>query len=155
MDKPKWTERTVALSELKPNPRNPRTITEEQFRKLKKSLNDTGYHGRILVDPALNILGGHMRLLALRELGWKEVPVLVSDRDLTEDEKKRITIQDNLSFGEWDYDILSAEHDPEDLTYWGFPERLLDQAKGDIEEAEEPEEKEKESKVCPHCGKEI
>lgn len=151
MDKPVWSERTVSIAELKPNPHNPRTITGEQYRKLKKSLAETGYHGRLLVDKDLNVLGGHMRLRALIELGYKEVPVLVADRELTVMEKNRISVQDNLEFGNWDLDLLSAQIDPDDLLHWGFPEKLV----GSIDEIpdEEPEkDEEKQEKVCPHCG---
>lgn len=156
MEKPIWTEKTVDIASLKPNPHNPRTITEEQFRKLKKSLAETGYHGRLLCDPNLNVLGGHMRLRALKELGVREIPVLVSSRELTEGEKLRISIQDNIEFGAWDIDLLSAQVDAEDLNYWGFPEKLL----GTIEEVgtddkPEAEEKDRALRVCPHCGGDI
>ena len=151
MEKPVWTERNVSVAELKPNPHNPRTITEEQYRKLKKSLAETGYHGRLLVDKDLNVLGGHMRLRALKELGYKEVPVLVADRELTDAEKKRITVQDNLEFGAWDMDVLSAQVDVEDLIYWGMPEKMIMTAEH-MPDLDKEDMEEKEPKKCPHCG---
>lgn len=151
MAKPVWSEQTASLAVLKPNPNNPRTITEEQYRKLKKSLAETGYHGRLLCDNEFNVLGGHMRLRALKELGYKEIQVLVADRTLTDQEKLRITIQDNLEFGAWDIDQLSAQVDVEDLLYWGFPERLTGQIE-EIGDEEEKEIEERDPKKCPHCG---
>ena len=62
-----------------------------------------------------------MRLKALQELKYKEIPdewVKRAD-ELTEEEKKRFIIADNVGFGEWDMDILANEWDENDLSEWG------------------------------------
>lgn len=120
-----WVEKTVDVKTLKPYERNPRRISKEAFEKLKASLRDNGYHQRILCTSDGLVIGGHMRIKALTEIGVKQVPVLVPDRELTEEEFRRILVQDNLSFGEFDLDILSADFEVPELLEWGFPEALL------------------------------
>jgi hypothetical protein len=71
-----------------------------------------------------------MRYLALKEMGWKEIPdewVKIAD-ELTPDEKRRFIIADNVSGGEWDYEDLAANWDPIELENWGLelPEKNND-----------------------------
>ena len=122
----KWTEKLVKVSDLKPFERNPRSITSEQFNKLKKAIEETGYHSRIKATRDLKIVGGHQRQKALQELGIHEIEVLMPDRDLTEDEFRRILIQDNVAFGSFDFDILSADFEMRELIDWGMPPNMLD-----------------------------
>ena len=143
-----WREHIVAVDQLKPFEQNPRTITDEAFKTLKKSLKETGYHQRILATPDLRIIGGHMRIKALQELGIKNVVILTPDRPLTDEEFKRILIQDNWLAGKFDMDILASEFDLKALTDFGLPEKMftgLAPAEG--------EAKAKKPKPCPHCGK--
>jgi DNA modification methylase len=60
-----------------------------------------------------------MRLKALNELKYKEVPVIVAD-EWTEEQKHEFLIKDNVGFGEWDWDILANEWDTEKLEDWGL-----------------------------------
>lgn len=120
-----WTEQVVPVAKLKPYERNPRRISEKAFEKLKASLAESGYHQRITVNADLGVVGGHMRIRALKELGIREVPVLVPDRNLTEAEFRRILIQDNLPFGEFDFDELANGFDIDELVEWGFNEDQL------------------------------
>lgn len=76
----------------------------------------------IIIDEDGMILGGNMRFKALKELGYKEVPDEWVKRysELTEDEKQRFIIADNIGFGEYDWDILANEWDKNDLIEWGL-----------------------------------
>jgi len=65
------------------------------------------------------VLGGNMRLKACKEAGLKEVPIIFAD-DLTEDEQRQFIIKDNVGFGEWDWDMLANEWEPEELETWGL-----------------------------------
>ena len=49
------------------------------------------------------VLGGNMRLKAMKEAGWKEVPVEIVDWD--EDKQRQFIIKDNVGFGEWDWEM--------------------------------------------------
>jgi site-specific DNA-methyltransferase (adenine-specific) len=48
-----WTETTAALKDLKLYDKNPRRITKEAFAKLKQSIEQDGFHQRILCTPDL------------------------------------------------------------------------------------------------------
>jgi hypothetical protein len=60
-----------------------------------------------------------MRLKALKELKYKEVPIIVAD-EWTEEQKHEFLIKDNVGFGEWDWDMLANEWDTEKLEDWGL-----------------------------------
>ena len=76
----------------------------------------------IIVDSNNVILAGNMRYKALLELGYKQVPdeyVRKAD-ELTEDEKRRFIIADNVGFGQWDFEVLAVDWDSEELADWGL-----------------------------------
>src|SRR5690606_24155874 len=68
------------------------------------------------------VLGGNMRLKALKELGYKEIPKewVKNADDLTEDEQRQFIIKDNVGFGEHDWEMLQAEWDLSELEEWGL-----------------------------------
>jgi len=114
--------RSVKLSDIKSNPNNPRIIKDDKFRKLVKSIQEFPKMLEIrpvVVNADMIVLGGNMRLKACKEAGLKEVPVIFAD-DLTEDEQKQFIIKDNVGFGEWDWDMLANEWEPELLESWGL-----------------------------------
>ena len=67
------------IGELKPDPANPRLHSKKQIRQIANSIETFGFNVPVLVDAALNVIAGHGRLLACRELGWTEVPTLSLD----------------------------------------------------------------------------
>ena len=116
----------VKISDLKPNPKNPRIIKDGKFQKLVKSIQEFPdmLNKRPLVvftdvDNKYVVLGGNMRLKACKEIGLKEIPIIVAD-EWTEEQKNEFLIKDNVGFGEWDWDILANEWDTEKLTDWGL-----------------------------------
>jgi hypothetical protein len=115
----------MKLSDIKQNPNNPRIIKDDKFQKLVNSIKDFPKMMtlRPMVINADNIvLGGNMRLKALKELKYKEIPdewVKRAD-DLSEEETRRFIIADNVGFGEHDWEILSNEWDMEELSEWGL-----------------------------------
>jgi ParB-like chromosome segregation protein Spo0J len=114
--------KNVKLSEVKSNPNNPRIIKDDKFTKLVKSIKEFPKMLEIrpiVVNADMIVLGGNMRLKACKEAGLKEVPVIFAD-DLTEDEQKQFIIKDNVGFGEWDWDMLANEWEPELLESWGL-----------------------------------
>jgi hypothetical protein len=114
--------RNVKLSEVKSNPNNPRIIKDDKFTKLVKSIKEFPKMLEIrpiVVNADMIVLGGNMRLKACKEAGLKEVPVIFAN-DLTEEEQKQFIIKDNVGFGEWDWDILANEWEPELLEDWGL-----------------------------------
>jgi len=114
--------KTVKISEIKPNPNNPRLIKDEKFAKLVKSIK--GFPEMleirpIVVNSDMIVLGGNMRLKACKEAGLKEIPVIFAD-DLTEEQQREFIIKDNVGFGEWDWEMIANEWDPEQLDDWGL-----------------------------------
>jgi DNA modification methylase len=130
------------LSEIKPNPNNPRVIKDHKFAQLVKSIQDFPEMLQIrpiVVNAEMVVLGGNMRLKACKEAGLKEVPVIFAD-SLTEDQQKEFIIKDNVGFGEWDWDQLANEWDAEELSEWGldvpsFDSEVLEAEEDDFNEA--------------------
>ena len=123
-----WTSKTIQILELKEYEHNPRRIGKKEFEKLVSSIREDGYHQRIIVNQDNVIIGGHQRKKALLEAGLKEtdtVEVLIPDRNLTPEELDRINIRDNLSFGEYDIDILANRFDADTLVDFGMSGDLL------------------------------
>ena len=112
----------VKISDIKTNPKNPRLIKDDKFRKLVKSIQEFPQMLElrpIVVDENNIVLGGNMRLKACVEVGLKEVYIVKAD-DLTEQQKDEFIVKDNVGFGEWDWDILANEWDTEKLQDWGL-----------------------------------
>jgi DNA modification methylase len=111
----------VKISDIKINPENPRTIKDENFAKLVKSIQDFPEMLEIrpiVVNSDMMVLGGNMRLKACKEAGLKEVVIIVAD-NLSEDQQKEFLIKDNVSGGDWDFDLLS-DWDADQLDEWGL-----------------------------------
>jgi hypothetical protein len=116
----------VKISEVKPNPKNPRIIKDGKFQKLVTSIKEFPdmLNKRPLivftdVDDKYVVLGGNMRLKACKEIGLKEIPIIVAD-EWTEEQKNEFLIKDNVGFGEWDWDSLANEWDIEKLNDWAL-----------------------------------
>lgn len=112
----------VKISEVKTNPKNPRLIKDDKFRKLVKSIQEFPQMLElrpIVVDENNIVLGGNMRLKACKEAGMKEV-YIVKAENLTELQKDEFIVKDNVGFGEWDWDILANEWESELLNDWGL-----------------------------------
>lgn len=116
----------VPISQIKPNPKNPRVIKDDKFKKLCKSIDEFPQmlEKRPLVcftdvDGKFVVLGGNMRLKASKEVGLKELPILLAD-DWTEEQKNEFLIKDNVGFGEWDWDELQSDWDVVQLEDWGL-----------------------------------
>ena len=116
----------VKISEVKPNPKNPRIIKDGKFQKLVKSIQEFPdmLNKRPLVtftdvDGKYVVLGGNMRLKACKEIGLKEIPIIIAD-EWTEEQKNEFLIKDNVGFGEWDWDQLANEWNAELLNDWGL-----------------------------------
>ena len=118
--------KVVKITQVKPNPKNPRIIKDGKFQKLVKSIQEFPdmLNKRPLVvftdvDNKYVVLGGNMRLKACKEIGLKEIPIIVAD-EWTEEQKNEFLIKDNVGFGEWDWDSLANEWDVEKLDDWGL-----------------------------------
>src|SRR6266511_4200744 len=96
----------VPIDELRPDPANPRRISEQQLEALTRSLQQYGF-----VQPVLarredkTVIGGHQRLLAARRLGYKALPVIFLD--LTLEQARVLNLGLNKISGDWDQELLA------------------------------------------------
>jgi hypothetical protein len=111
----------IPISKVRPNEDNPRYIKEEKFKKLVQSLKDFPEMAKarpIVVNKEMVALGGNMRLKAMQEAGWSEVPVKIVD--WSEEKQREFIIKDNVGFGEWDWDELANTWNSVELEEWGM-----------------------------------
>lgn len=133
----------VSITNIKPNPSNPRLIKDDKFKKLVQSLKDFPEMANvrpIVVNQDMVILGGNMRFKAMKEAKWKEIPVEVVDWD--EAKQREFIIKDNVGFGEWDWDDLANNWVAEELDKWGLdvPQFEAEQLEAEEDDYEIPDE---------------
>jgi hypothetical protein len=112
----------VSIEEVKMNPKNPRTIKDDKFKKLVKSIKEFPEMLEvrpIVVDDDMIVLGGNMRLKACISAGLKEVPI-IRFSNLSEEKKKEFIVKDNVGYGEWDFELLLQDWEKDDLIEWGL-----------------------------------
>lgn len=116
----------VDIKQVKTNPKNPRVIKDDKFKKLVNSIQEFPdmLNKRPLVcftdtDGKYVVLGGNMRLKACNELKLTEIPIILAD-EWSDEQKDEFLIKDNVGFGEWDWDDLANEWDAEKLDEWGL-----------------------------------
>jgi ParB-like chromosome segregation protein Spo0J len=117
----------VKTKDIIANENNPRILKDDKFKKLVQSIKDFPEMLEIrpiVVNNEMMILGGNMRLKAIEEIGLKEVPIIKAE-NLTEQQQREFLIKDNVGFGEWDWDALANDWNPEELNQWGLDVPLL------------------------------
>ena len=113
------------ISEIKLLENNPRTISDRQFKilctSIKKNIDYFEARPLILSDRTgeLVVIAGNQRYKAAEHLGLKEVPTYLM-KNLTEETEREIVIRDNISNGDWDFDLLANEWDTDELEDWGL-----------------------------------
>ena len=103
------TIETLPLTNLKGFPANSRTHSKAQIAQVIKSIESFGFTNPILIDQQNEIIAGHCRFEALKELGWESAPCI--RLNLTEKQKRVYVIADNqlaLNAG-WDLELLNVE----------------------------------------------
>lgn len=128
MGKINWTLRQFRLDELTDYYKNPRSLSEKEFKQLKTSLDKFGMIDKPIVnaDSAHTIIGGHQRKHVLEASGVKEIECWIPDRELSDKEVEELNIRLNKNTGSWDFDTLANEFELDDLLDWGFDKGELD-----------------------------
>lgn len=100
----------VTIDELIPYERNAKTHDAAQIEKLKASIQEFGFVSPILIDEKKNVIAGHGRIMAARELGIKKVPAVFVE-GLTDAQRRAYIIADNrlTELGDWDMDAVNIE----------------------------------------------
>ena len=112
----------VNIKKIKSNPKNPRIIKNDKFKKLVQSIKEFPqmiWMRPLVIDENNIVLWWNMRLKALQELWYTEIPVNRANW-WTQEEKEQFIIKDNVWFGEWNWDDLANEWDTEKLVDWGL-----------------------------------
>lgn len=146
-----WKHELRRVRDLRPNPKNPRTITEQSLKGLRESLKDNGYTMRLIVDSHNKILSGHARWIIMNQDDPDAViEVLVAQRELTEQEEKDAILGHNVLGGSWDIESAQMNFDPIDWQKFDLTFDIDDLPVADDGEKEQPTQKE--LLQCPACG---
>lgn len=111
----------VRTEDLIPYANNAKIHTAEQVEQIKKSIQDYGMDDPIAVWKNNEIIEGHGRLLACKELGFEEVPIIRLD-DLTDEQRRAYALVHNqltMNTG-FDLDLLATEL--QDITTYDMKE---------------------------------
>jgi len=109
----------VKISSLTTHEANPRSIDEYKFKYLKESIQEFPEMLElrpIVINKKGQILCGNMRYLACKSLGFNEI--LVKEIDFTEAQEMELMVKDNLSYGDWDWDVLEFSWDLNMIDKW-------------------------------------
>jgi len=132
----------VKVDELKFAPYNPRKMSDEELKKLKRSITEFGYVEPIVVNKrTMHVVGGNQRLKVLKELGIEIVDVVFVDMPL--EKEKALNLALNRIQGEWDLEKLKEileELDDQTLSLTGFNEDEIDNLLKEFEPIEPPDE---------------
>lgn len=158
-----WKNDRRKVADLVPASYNPRQMTEGQAAELKRSLERFDLADPVVINSDGTIIGGHMRVRAMADIGVAECDVRVPSRKLSPREERELNLRLNKNVGEWDWDkLLAMDADLLKDAGWGEDElaKLLDptveNAAGEVDEAglgggaggppgSHPT-------VCPSCG---
>ena len=120
-DDGRWKHEIRKVSDLHPNPDNPRTITKETLKGLKRSMQKNGYTHRIIVDCHNMILSGHARWLVFKEQDPNaEIECMVAQRELTKEEIQEAVLGHNTLGGDWNIEDLQMKFEPIILEAYGL-----------------------------------
>ena len=134
----------LPIGDLRPDPANPRRISDEELESLTRSIREFG-----LIDPIIArredkvVIGGHQRLLAARKIGLKQVPVVLVD--LSEEQAHLLNLALNKISGSWDQELLARllgelkDLPDVDITLTGFSENELQKHLKSLESREKRE----------------
>ncbi|MFR8144761.1 MAG: ParB N-terminal domain-containing protein [Clostridia bacterium] len=145
------------------NPRRDLKTEDEEYKKIKKSIEEFGYVTPIIVNTDMTVIGGHQRLKVLKELGYTEVDCNVVNLD--KNQEKALNIALNKISGDWDYDKLEdllaeLKEANMDLLSTGFDEKEIEKILRESEELINDNQEvdlsefkdEKFQCKCPKCG---
>ena len=151
----------VSIDSIKPYENNAKLHPQEQIEQIKKSIKQFGMDDPIGIWKD-EIVEGHGRLIACKELGMTEVPIIRLDH-LNDSERKAYTLAHNklTMNSDFDIDILNSELDSIldiDMEDFGFIEHTIDWE--NIEEIsnqnyDEPTHNMLECPKCHHIDRDI
>lgn len=138
----------VSLELLRPYERNAKKHGSEQIEKLKASINEFGFLTPCLIDADYNLIAGHGRVMAAKELGIGSVPCVFIE-GLSDEQRRAYILADNRlgELGEWDMELVFDELKELDdlgfdieLTGFEMPEEIPEVIEDNFDEDAIPDE---------------
>lgn len=138
----------VSLEKLRPYERNAKKHGAGQIEKLKASIMEFGFLTPCLIDSDYNLIAGHGRVMAAKELGIETVSCVFIE-GLTEEQRRAYILADNRlgELGEWDMELVFDELAELDdlgfdveLTGFDMPEELPEAVEDDFDDSAVPDE---------------
>jgi DNA modification methylase len=120
------------LEKIVPYARNARTHTEAQVAQIAASIREWGWTNPVLLDEAGELIAGHGRLEAARQLGLARIPVMVA-RGWSEAQKKAYVIADNRLALDAGWDLQSLALELADIGELGFDMGLIGFSDGELD----------------------
>ena len=153
-DRPDVSVAWVEIDQVTNHPDNPR---DGDVGAIITSISQNGWYGVLIAQKSTNfVLVGNHRLMAVRQLGWKQVPVIFLDVD--DRRARNIMLADNRVSDKADYNedslaaLLSAAAADGDLLATGYDQDDVDALIASSMDTG-PLDAERPEKKCPHCGK--
>lgn len=142
----------VKIKDVFPYLRNAKKHDKTQISNVAESIKQFGMVQPIVVDKDNNVIIGHCRLLACKQLKMKEVPI-VKLEDLTPEEANKLRLLDNkLNESEWDFNLLAEDIPTLDFSGfeidWGLPDDSIEEGEQEVSEDDYDEDE------VPHIAKE-
>lgn len=132
----------ISIDDIKTYENNAKLHPAEQIEQIKKSIQEFGFNDPIAIDENNVIIEGHGRLIACRELGINEVPIIRLE-GLDEEHKKAYMLVHNKLTMNSDFDIELLSYELEDISIdmsdYGFDMEIEEEPEQEIEEVETPE----------------
>lgn len=105
----------ISIDEIKPYKNNAKLHPREQIEQIKKSIEEFGMNDPIGIWKN-EIVEGHGRLIACKELGYTEVPIIRLDHMTDEERKAYGLVHNKLTMNsDFDFDILESELEDIDI----------------------------------------
>jgi len=138
----------IGIEKIKEYPINAKTHPEKQIKKLEASITEFGFNVPVVIDKFFNIIAGHGRILAARNLKIPKIPCIMAEH-LTKEQVRAYRLADNKTAeSDWDFELLKVEfeelkHLGADLESTGFDMKeinpLISGGKRGLNEAAEEE----------------
>ena len=136
----------VPINRIKANPKNARTHSKRQIRKIAASMREFGFAAPVLIDEQDVLIAGHGRLEAAKSLGMSTIPAIVI-KGLSDARKRALMLADNRIAQDagWDFERLAEElaelpellaEDGLEVSVTGFEPAEIDRLTADFEESQ-------------------
>jgi len=151
------------IDDIKEYENNAKEHPDWQIEQIANSIQEFGFNDPIAINADNQIIEGHGRLLAAKQLGLTEIPCIVLT-GLTEVQERAYIIAHNKTTMNTDFDLDRLQYELNalkvmefDLSLTGFSdyetENLLQETEEiNLDEFVSDEEKKQKEKRCPHCG---